>query len=622
MDTRPANEGNVNRRNVLRAAGVAGLSAAAVAVATRPAQADPINPSDSVDAGDLTTPQDFGAVGDGVADDTAAIQKAIDSQLSQVSKLVYFPPGIYRITKTVVIPDLEGDNAPNFNRIVLAGAGTMASHTSEIHVDFDGIGIQLRAPLASVRGMAFTVKASLKHSVALSTGRDATKASPNTDDMDCAVVECTFVEFHTAVQHVGRGLLFVNNQVAVGDYGVDISWPTEGVAGSGVHLLPYGMRKWLIEGNHFHSMGTAIVTTGADAEHFRGAVIANNVLDIGRRLFVGGIINSTFSGNVVENGNSGAIISVTSGGTNLTFSGNILGGGEPGGGARPTNAIEFRAGAGARNITITGNSFNWITESPVYFAAGACELTVSSNSFDNWNLDQDDRWGAIRIDGDAAGISVIGNALHDNPVPSEPPVRVIGIISGSTIIGNIFANSAGILHAGTLGVGNYVERPVEGDNQHQLLAESNGALIIRSTASEAPVEDHAYGNFLAASEQTSGPGPGVKGGVRVVPTGASGAAAVELLASTQDANGVPAMRVDLDGLTPATDNGWDVGSADAPVRTVYAHDLRLGTVAAEDLPKPTEGTMLMVKGRNGGTPALALGDGRDWRRVPLGGPIR
>jgi hypothetical protein len=44
--------------------------------------------------------KDFGAVGDGVADDTAAIQSAID-YAAPLGKAVYFPSGVYRTTQTV-----------------------------------------------------------------------------------------------------------------------------------------------------------------------------------------------------------------------------------------------------------------------------------------------------------------------------------------------------------------------------------------------------------------------------------------------------------------------------------------------------------------------------------------
>lgn len=404
-----------------------------------------------------TTPQEFGAVGDGIADDTDAIQEAINAQLDRVNKIVYFPPGTYRITRTLMVPDRESSGGGHLNRLVLAGAGTMGSRTSIIQVDFDGTALHIAAALSALRGLCFVVASKLKNSVAVHTARDAGLGeAANTDDVDATITECTFIEFYTAVKHVGRGLVFTNNLVAVGDFGLNISWPTAGVAGSGVHLLPYGMRKWLIEGNHFHSMGTAIMTTGADAANFRGAIISNNILDIGRRLFSGGVINSTFAGNVIENGSNGPSINVTSGGTNLTFTGNVIGGSEPPENKQPTFAIAFSTDVNARNVTVTGNSFNWVKRSPVYFGAAASQITISANSFDHWNLEGDESWSAVRINGDADQISIMGNILGANPVTGSPPVRVIGKISNSSIVGNTFSDAPAVLYASTIGDRNHI----------------------------------------------------------------------------------------------------------------------------------------------------------------------
>jgi hypothetical protein len=53
---------------------------------------------------DVINVKDFGAVGDGVADDTEAIQAALDATISSPSfKPVYFPAGEYRITDTLLI---------------------------------------------------------------------------------------------------------------------------------------------------------------------------------------------------------------------------------------------------------------------------------------------------------------------------------------------------------------------------------------------------------------------------------------------------------------------------------------------------------------------------------------
>ena len=60
--------------------------------------------------------KDFGAVGDGITDDTIAIQAAIDA-----SQVIYFPIGTYRITATISKP------SPSPSRMRLYGAGKYKS---------------------------------------------------------------------------------------------------------------------------------------------------------------------------------------------------------------------------------------------------------------------------------------------------------------------------------------------------------------------------------------------------------------------------------------------------------------------------------------------------------------
>jgi hypothetical protein len=72
----------------------------------------------------------YGAVGDGVADDTAAIQKALNA-LVPTNPTLYFPAGTYRITQTLTLAGQEHVNIigqdPSNTAIVWAGSsgGTM-----------------------------------------------------------------------------------------------------------------------------------------------------------------------------------------------------------------------------------------------------------------------------------------------------------------------------------------------------------------------------------------------------------------------------------------------------------------------------------------------------------------
>lgn len=87
---------------------------------------------------DTISIKDFGAVGNGTADDTAAIQAAITAANAS-GKVVYIPAGIYRTTATLSITKgirITGDGASPYNpQIGTVGGG------SWLHFDHSGSGI-------------------------------------------------------------------------------------------------------------------------------------------------------------------------------------------------------------------------------------------------------------------------------------------------------------------------------------------------------------------------------------------------------------------------------------------------------------------------------------------------
>jgi hypothetical protein len=90
---------------------------------------------------DVVSVKDFGAVGDGVADDTAAIQAALDAHSN-----VFVPAGTYLVSSAITLPGgrrLHGDVSTKGQRtsIIQSTSATSVFTTNQTAVSFLGIGI-------------------------------------------------------------------------------------------------------------------------------------------------------------------------------------------------------------------------------------------------------------------------------------------------------------------------------------------------------------------------------------------------------------------------------------------------------------------------------------------------
>lgn len=79
------------------------------AAQTGPTPSDPVVRSVQAKLDDFASIRDFGAVGDGVTDDTAAINRALfqlycRENNTEIRRALYFPAGTYLVTETIIIP--------------------------------------------------------------------------------------------------------------------------------------------------------------------------------------------------------------------------------------------------------------------------------------------------------------------------------------------------------------------------------------------------------------------------------------------------------------------------------------------------------------------------------------
>jgi len=87
--------------------------------------------------------KDFGAVGDGVTDDTTAIQNAVNAAQNSVLKRlyggfsVYFPSGVYLISSTITLEETNIPSGGGQNGVTLVGAGATSSSLIANNPDFD-----------------------------------------------------------------------------------------------------------------------------------------------------------------------------------------------------------------------------------------------------------------------------------------------------------------------------------------------------------------------------------------------------------------------------------------------------------------------------------------------------
>lgn len=307
---------------------------------------------------DVVNVKDFGAVGDGVTDDTAAIQAAVNT-----GKNVYFPSVKYIITNTITCSTrgqgFYGDAGS------LGGKADIATNNYGSIIQFSN---------ATPGATMFLVTESQNTFSNLKFRGDAISTTDigilfqkitNTDDMDGYVYDCEFYECFNPIYFYGRALHADKNVFSSlnGGDSITLDWPASGTSGGDLQQgNEYKGRAQRITNNRFHGGNYAVAVKNYIQ---RSPIYSNNCIDIGQGFIDveggAGMSGAIIDGNVADLCSSVPIsFRPLSTSENLVISNNKLGGAiagiVDGSNMRPFTAIRFDGISKLENTLISGNT--------------------------------------------------------------------------------------------------------------------------------------------------------------------------------------------------------------------------------------------------------------------------
>jgi len=352
--------------------------------------------------------KDFGAVGDGVVDDTATIQAAIDAVASGGG--VYFPPGTYLINTGLTVSTntirLYGDAAYLNGVTIKAGAASLEMLTVESYGAFITNLVFQGFETASVYGESATCTGVVFF-------RD-----DGSKDLDSEVNGCFFDQLNIGIEGTGANLKIYNNTFQRSIYGVylDRRGSTE-------------FRGHVIDGNRFHIIGgvsTDPSVTNATAIKFVSVAailnqVINNYADDCKYFFDGALGHgSQVSNNLIQRNRKTAIKVNSSGDTADLISGavtnNVIGD------VTATLTAAFLDGwgiyiDGADGLLIANNTIHFVRADGILLTNTAIRNQVIGNNINSVNAlysTDGSIYSGIRIDANSNLNNICNNCIEQN----------------------------------------------------------------------------------------------------------------------------------------------------------------------------------------------------------------
>mgnify|MGYP003571255221 CR=1 FL=1 len=438
----------------------------------------------------VVIPQTFGAVGDGVADDTIAFQNALNTGCD-----LFVPTArneIYKITDTLVV---KKSGQRIFGDAQFRGGGlSSGGHIRFDFTDDTGTATEKQSkPLFRLYTVTSSGKVNYPQMVHFCNLKFSTEphskhygtlidTSLGSADKDIRIDNCMVVYFYKVVDFTGRGFELMNSAVVSGDYIGTFNWDdgeykdgkgnTAGTETNNNNMPYYGQRAITITGNRLHALSGGVEIVSG---HAYGLTIRGNTMDHGHGFVViahdeawNWDINGNVFNSLYKTTGQAAPIYFMAGAKHCNISGNVITSPDDYWSETTYNKTDKKNYWNLRTATYSvdtllkcvGPYSNGVISSNVFYNSEYSCITldtipgtvISCNVFHNPGNKTDTPYaGAISLNGTSERASITGNTFIFTETRYGVNPNVTFILAASrTKLNNsaVFANAHGAADSG------------------------------------------------------------------------------------------------------------------------------------------------------------------------------
>jgi hypothetical protein len=385
----------------------------------------------------IVSVQDFGAVGDGTTDDTAAIQAALDT-----GGAILFPKGQYRITDSLVMDvdgtGIYGQATPYFGAV---SEIKLVSATPKPVIITDGEGY-------TFRDMKISGPSTAAGNIGIQIGPTSGVA-----DRDVYITNCFIDTVQDCVYSYGRGVYIEDSRLVATGNCLNLDWPNPFTqVGGDDDTAETGFRAIYFRNCRLQAIAGAIIrNVGANQQNMTGLTLTGNYCDGRNGVIFGSVRNATISANTIIGSNS--IIFNLNYIDGLTITGNTFAGQYDSTGNNTTphdadiqNIIYMNSGYTGGGITFTGNTVANLYKDGFFLNGTWSNVTIANNAFNDALRGNNNvslapaQYGIVKTNTNGSGLVFMGNVCDvGNWTRNAFLVNGSGsVVTNWTITGNTF----------------------------------------------------------------------------------------------------------------------------------------------------------------------------------------